>query len=89
MPGCHGTDQWTLDLPGQPRDRIIPELNPRANCPGFPRGGVLGVEVGVGSGGGVFAAWGGVVSHGKLAKPGRQGRTPGEMEGVAEPDKAS
>lgn len=46
MPGCHGTDQWTLDPPGQPRDRIIPELNLRAHCPGFPRGGVLGVEGG-------------------------------------------
>lgn len=74
MPGCHGTDQWTLDPPGQPRDRIIPELNPRANCPGFPRGGVLGVEVG----GGLRRR--SVCGLGRRGQPreARQTRTPGK-----------
>lgn len=65
MPGCHGTDQWTLDPPGQPRDKKISGIN----IP-VPKGRVFGgAELRVGSVEVESAGWGGVVSHGKQAKP--------------------
>lgn len=79
MPGCHGTDQWTLDPPGQPRDKKMLGLNITV-----PKGRVFGgAKLRVGS---VVesAGLGGVVSHGNQAKPtSAPGKGSGGGDGLA------
>lgn len=70
MPGCHGIDWWTLDPPVQLGDRKIPELKipvPKGRGRGTQSWEWALEELGM-------LGWRGVVSHGKYAKPERQGR---------------
>lgn len=66
--------------------------NPRVKKPGFQGAGSWGsgkAELEMGSGGVGSVGWGGVVNHGKYAKPERQGRLGEKMELLSVLDKAS